>query len=670
MAIYQARFNRYLRGPRPQGHQPTQQGLGLPRRRRDRRAGVAGRHHAGLAREARQPDLRHQLQPAAARRPGARQRQDHPGAGGRLPRRRLERHQGHLGQRLGPAAGSATRAACSSSAWARSSTASIRSTSSSRRLHPRALLRQVPRAARAGRAPLRRAAHEAARAAGTTRTRSTPPTRPPSRHKGTPTVILAKTIKGYGLGEAGEGTQHHAPAEEAERGRAARVPHPLRHSRSPTRTSPDAPFYKPADDSPEMKYLHERRKALGGYVPQRACTCRAAASADAGRASRSSCKGSGGTRALDDDGLRATCSTKLLQRQGASASTSCRSSPTRPAPSAWRRCSASTASTPRRPALRAGRSRHAAATTARRRTARSSRRASPRPARCRRSSPPARPTPRTACTTIPFFIYYSMFGFQRIGDLIWAAADMRVPRLPARRAPPAARRSTARACSTRTATATCWPRPCPTCLAYDPAFAYELAVIIQDGIRRMYEDAGRRLLLHHAVQRATTRCRRCPRAREEGILKGHVQAQAAPPSRRPSCARSSSAAAPILNEALRGAGDPGGEVRRRRRRLERDQLQGAAPRGRPRLRALEPAAPDRAAARAATSTQVTADEPGVFVAASDYMKALPEMIDRWVPGGLFTPGHRRLRPQRDPGGAAATSSRSTPSASPWRRSTR
>ena len=90
--------------PRHQGHQPAAR-LGVPRRRRDGRAGVARPAAAGSRRGARQPDLRHQLQPAAARRPGARQRQDHPGAGVVLPRRRLERHQGRLGPRLGPAAG-------------------------------------------------------------------------------------------------------------------------------------------------------------------------------------------------------------------------------------------------------------------------------------------------------------------------------------------------------------------------------------------------------------------------------------------------------------------------------------------------------------------------------------------------------------------------------------
>ena len=93
--------------PRPHRH-GRPQGLGLPRRRRDGRARIAGRHRPGRARGARQPDLRGQLQPAAARRAGARQRQDHAGARGRFPRRRLGGDQGALGQGLGRAAGGAT----------------------------------------------------------------------------------------------------------------------------------------------------------------------------------------------------------------------------------------------------------------------------------------------------------------------------------------------------------------------------------------------------------------------------------------------------------------------------------------------------------------------------------------------------------------------------------
>ena len=97
-------------GPRPRGDRRPQ-GLGVHGRRRDGRARVAGRDRHGVAREPRQPDLRRQLQPAAPRRPGARQRQDHPGARERLPRRRLERDQGRLGHALGRAASPATRRA-------------------------------------------------------------------------------------------------------------------------------------------------------------------------------------------------------------------------------------------------------------------------------------------------------------------------------------------------------------------------------------------------------------------------------------------------------------------------------------------------------------------------------------------------------------------------------
>ena len=89
-------------GSRPQAAHRSE-GVGVPRRRRDRRARGARRHLARLAREARQPDLRHQLQPAAARRPGPRQRPHRPGARSGLPRRRLERHQGAVGPRVGRA---------------------------------------------------------------------------------------------------------------------------------------------------------------------------------------------------------------------------------------------------------------------------------------------------------------------------------------------------------------------------------------------------------------------------------------------------------------------------------------------------------------------------------------------------------------------------------------
>ena len=185
MAIYQARFNRYLED-RGLAERTGNVWAFLGDGETDEPE-IARRDHPRRAREARQPDLRHQLQPAAARRPGARQRQDHPGTGGELPRRRLERDQGHLGRRLGPAAGT-RRGRPAGQAHGRGRRRRVPEVQ--RRagvLHPRALLRHATRELRAaGRAPDRRGAAPSCAAAGTTRRRSTPPTRPPSTTAGRP----------------------------------------------------------------------------------------------------------------------------------------------------------------------------------------------------------------------------------------------------------------------------------------------------------------------------------------------------------------------------------------------------------------------------------------------------------------------------------------------------
>ena len=163
-------------GPRP-GRDRRPQGLGLPGRRRDRRARVAGRDLDGRPRAARQPDLRHQLQPAAPRRPGARQRQDHPGARDELPRRGLERHQGHLGLALGPAARRRPRGppARADERGARRRLPDLQV--AQRRLRARALLRRQAGAAGDGRRHERRARSGRSTAAAWTSARSTRPTR-------------------------------------------------------------------------------------------------------------------------------------------------------------------------------------------------------------------------------------------------------------------------------------------------------------------------------------------------------------------------------------------------------------------------------------------------------------------------------------------------------------
>ncbi len=142
-------------GPRHQGHRGLAR-LGLPGRRRDGRARVDRRARAGRPRGPGQPDLRHQLQPPAPRRPGARQLQDRSGAGGAVPRRRLERRQVAVGLGLGPAvpARHHRRAGPPAAPGAGRAVPDVRHPR--RGLHPRALLRRRAGPRRDGEGPDRR----------------------------------------------------------------------------------------------------------------------------------------------------------------------------------------------------------------------------------------------------------------------------------------------------------------------------------------------------------------------------------------------------------------------------------------------------------------------------------------------------------------------------------
>ena len=215
--------------------------------------------------------------------------------------------------------------------------------------------------------------------------------------KGKPTVILAKTIKGYGLGEGGEGrnvTHNQKKLNEEElREFRTRFGIPISDERVA-----EAPFYEPPEDSPEMKYLRERREALGGPVPSRIDQAGDDGSAAAGRLR----KDDGQAREqrprqgdVDDDGLRPPARRPAARQEDRQAHRADRARRIahvrhgRPVPPG-RHLRA------RRPALRAGRFRSDSRSTRKRRTASCSKKASPKPARCRRSSPPARPTRRTA----------------------------------------------------------------------------------------------------------------------------------------------------------------------------------------------------------------------------------------------------------------------------------
>ena len=250
------------------------------------------------------------------------------------------------------------------------------------------------------------------------RSKFTPLTSAAMDHKGAPTVILAKTIKGYGLGEAGEGKnithQQKKLNEEELRMFRSRFGIPI-----PDEELHEAPFYRPADDSPEIQYMQERRKQLGGYLPERKVRPKPIAPVPDAHFEEFY-KGTEG-REVSTTMVFVRLLGETIARSGnrqADCSHYSRRSPhlrhgsaVPPGRNLFQR----------RPALRAGdmdtllyykeakdgqileegiteagsMCSFIAAGTA---------------------------YANHGINTIPFFIYYSMFGFQRIGDLIWAAA--------------------------------------------------------------------------------------------------------------------------------------------------------------------------------------------------------------------------------------------------------
>ena len=226
----------------------------------------------------------------------------------------------------------------------------------------------------------------------------------------------------------------------------------------------------------------------------------------------------------------------------------------------------------------------------------------------------ARPTRTHGVHMIPFYIYYSMFGFQRIGDLTGPPPTSRArgfllggtagPHHAERRGPAAPGR----------------PQPPdgvhrPDCVSYDPTFAYELAVIIQDGLNRMYERAGGHLLLPHGDQREVPACRRCPRARDEGILEGHVQVQ-----RRAAEARAARAAAGQRHHPARGDRAPRAAGERVGRHADVWSCPASTSCAARHASSRAGTCCTRRKARRSPGRRARGDAKGPVVAATDYMK--------------------------------------------------
>jgi len=448
-------------------------------------------------------------------------------------------------------------------------------------------------------------------------------------HKGSPTVILARTVKGYGLGEAGEGknvTHQQKKLNEQElREFRSRFGIPISDEEVDT-----VPFYKPAEDSPEMKYLHERRKALNGYVPTRREKSEPIKppseelfkefyqGTEDREAATTMVFGRILAKLLRDkeigklivpiipDEARTFGMESLFRQVGIYSHVGQLYEPVDKESLLYYK-EAKDGQILEEGITEAGAmSSFIAAGTS---------------------------YSTHGVNTIPFFVYYSMFGFQRIGDLIWAASDMR------------ARGFLMGGTSGRTTLAGeglqhqdghshLIAYPFPTVKAYDPAFAYELAVIIQEGIKRMYVDQES-LFYYITIMNELYPQPPMPRGVKEGIIKGIYKFKSAGSKKTKFTANLFGSGA-ILNKVIEAQ-----QILQEKYQVTADIWSVTS------YKELHYDAiladrwnmlhPDKKA-RSPYVSQALAGTSGVFVAASDYVKALPESISKWIPGRLISLG--------------------------------
>lgn len=447
-------------------------------------------------------------------------------------------------------------------------------------------------------------------------------------HKGQPTVILAKTIKGYGMGAAGEGLnithQQKKMTEEHLKHFRDRFHIPI-----PDDKIASIPFYRPPADSPELRYLQERREALGGSLPQRRAhsinltvpTLEAFAPLLKGTGDRHISTTMAFVRFLNillkdkevgkqvvpivPDESRTFGMEGMFRQYGIYS----------PVGQLYEPVDAEQVMSYRESKdgqmLEEGINEAGAM-----------------------SSWIAAGTSYSVCDfpMIPFYIFYSMFGFQRTADLMWAAGDMQ------------AQGFLMGATSGRTTLAGeglqhqdgqshLYAATIPNCRAYDPTFSYELAVILQDGLKRMYSEQER-VFYYVTILNENYEHPEMPRGSEEGIIKGMYLFKQTHPKAKVSVQLLGSGA--ILNEVIKAAQileneyDIGAtiwsvtsfnELRRDGIAIERENLLH------PTDKVKEPYA-----------TQCLKKYSGPVIAATDYMRIYADQIRPYVPGSYLVLG--------------------------------
>ncbi len=446
------------------------------------------------------------------------------------------------------------------------------------------------------------------------------------QHTGSPTVILAKTIKGYGLGEAAEGRNATHQQKKLTEQQIAYF------TKRFDMTVPDEKvqkleFYRPETDSPEAKYIHERVEAMGGSLPGRNPK-REQVPVPPLELFHDSIQGSGGRAAsttsafvgvlknllksdlkkyivpIIPDEARTFGMDSLFTQIGIYASQGQLYNPVDRDMVMYYK-EAKDGQILEEGITEAGSmaSFTAAGTS----------------------------YANYGVPMIPFFVYYSMFGFQRIGDLIWAFADSRGKGFLMGGT---AGRTTllGEGLQHQDGHTPVHASTVPTCITYDPAYAYEIAVIIRDGIRRMYHEYED-CFYYLTVCNENYAHPEMPKGVEEGILRGIYKYQDSPLGK-PAVHLFGSG--PIFNEALKAqqilaekykvAADVWSVTsynELRREALATDRWNRLHPAEKPKkpyvLQALKGA-------------------EGPIIAATDYMKVVPDQIAPWLPGRMVPLG--------------------------------
>jgi pyruvate dehydrogenase E1 component len=446
---------------------------------------------------------------------------------------------------------------------------------------------------------------------------------------GRPTLILAHTIKGYGLGEAGEGrniTHQQKKLNEQE----------IAHFRSrfeipiPDEAARNATFYRPPADSPEMAYMQERRRQLGGYTPTR----RPSSQSQRIQAPpldylKESLEGSAGREVsstmafvriltlllkhpeigrrvvpIIPDEARTFGMESLFRQFGIYASQGQLYKPHDAEMFLYYKESKDGQILEEGITEAGSMASFTAAGTA---------------------------YVNYAVEMIPFFIYYSMFGFQRVGDLIWAFSDARGKGFLC--GGTAGRTTLAgEGLQHQDGHSLVLSSAYPTCASYDPAFAYEIAIIVREGIRRMYQE-GEDLFYYITLYNENYAMPPMPEGLDPAaVLKGIYRYRAANERARVQLFGSG----PILNEALRAQA-----ILEERYAVPADvwsvtsynELRREAL-GVERWNRLHPGQP----ARKPYIVDALAGAEGPIVASSDFMKVMADQLAPWLPGRMETLG--------------------------------